>query len=454
MAEALRSVLSRTAGTLQIVRAWPRQRSIPFAPYEKQLELRDRRVRETVRYASRCVPYYRAQLGKLGMDPRDVRSASDLVALPLIARQDLLLAPDDFRSIASGSGCLTVRTSGSTGEPLDVLHDRASALANIAYSERERAVDIALLGRAGYQVLALEYRESTLAHVRAFYDSAAFRPRRPGFTFVPTEEPMEHALAAFDTVRPDVVVGPGSWLEVVFEAIASADRSIPLPALVVYGGSGMSPAGRELIERELGVPVLSRYNAGEALKIGYLCEAREGFHLHDDLCHVEIVDEEGAPVAESERGIVVISNLVNRGTVLLRYALGDHARLTSEPCACGRPSRRLLSLEGKRNVIMRLPDGTALHARALWGVIKQVDGVTRFQLVQHEPAYVEVRLQTADRPAFERMLPDVLPGLESLLRGCRVEATWHERLLPEPGRRFEPIVALGDAERRDRGGRS
>jgi phenylacetate-CoA ligase len=81
----------------------------------------------------------------------------------------------------------------------------------------------------------------------------------------------------------------------------------------------------------MGVPVLSRYNAGESLKIGYTCEQRDGFHLHDDLCVVEAVGPDGAAVPEEERGAVVISNLVNRGTVLLRYDLGDYVALEDPP---------------------------------------------------------------------------------------------------------------------------
>lgn len=431
--------LSRAAGTLTIARAWPRQRQVPFWSRERIEELRDRRLRETVRHAVRHVPHY------AGLDPERFGSPADLTRLPMISRADLLAEPAAFRSTAvRATRSLVVRTSGTTGEPLDVLHDAPSALRNIAYSERERAVDASLLGgRGSRRMVALEYSLGTLLEVRAFYDAAAYRPRRPALTLVASEEGVDAAVAALARLRPDVVVGAGSWIETVFQAVAATTRP-HLPALVVYGGSAVTPEGCALIEHELGIPVVSRYNAGEAFKIGYTCEARAGFHLHEDLCHVELANGEGAPVAEGGRGEVVISNLVNRGTVLLRYRLGDHARLTTEECACGRTSPRLLDLEGKRNVIVRLPDGSPLHARALWGVIKRADGVRRFQLVQRETDRFEARLETADRATYDAMLPSVLEGLEALLPGCRVDARYHERLEAAPGERFEPIVALGE----------
>jgi len=438
--------LRRAAGTLDILRAWPGQRRLPYEPLKRQLEARDRRVRDVLGHAARHVPYYRTTLREVGSDPREVRGADDLARLPLISRTDLVEQGAAFRSeaVREAEG-LVIRTSGSTGEPLDVLHDRRSALQNIAYSERERTVDIALLGKRTYRSLAFEYSSGTLIVVRAFYDEAAYRPRRPGFAFVPSEEPVERSLEAMRSIRPDVVVGTGSWLAVVFRAVASSPRATPLPALVVYGGSKMAPASCSLIEDDLGVPVLSRYNAGESLKIGYTCEERDGFHLHEDLCLVEVLGPDGTPVIEGERGAVVISNLVNRGTVLLRYQLGDYGRITSTPCACGRPSRRLVDLEGKRVVNLRLPDGTAVHSRTLWGVIKRADGVRRFQIVQHAPARFEIRLVTDDRSTYDEILPNILSGIRRLLPGCDVDASWHVELHTEPGRRFETIVPLAES---------
>ena len=431
--------MNRLGGTLTILRAWPGQRRLPYEPLDRQFEARDGRLRDIVTYASRHVPAYR------GLDPAEIRGADDLARLPLISRKDVLEDRAAYRSdaVPEADG-LAIRTSGSSGEPLDVLHDRRSALANIAYSERERAVVVTMLGTKSYRSLAFEYSLGTLLVVRAFYDRAAYRPRRPPFAFVPSEEPLERSLAALESIRPDVVIATGSWLEPIFREVVAANRPIPLPRLLVHGGSAMSASCRELIEDELAIPVVSRYSAGESLKIGYTCEARDGFHLHEDLCVVELIGHDSAPVADGERGSVVISNLVNRGMVLLRYELGDYARITSAPCSCGRTSRRLVELEGKRVVNLRLPDGSTVHSRTLWGVVKRADGVRRFQIVQREQARFEVRLVTDDRSTYDAILPSILSGMRALLPGCEVDVSWHAELHAEPGRRFETIVPLDD----------
>ena len=108
------------------------------------------------------------------------------------------------------------------------------------------------------------------------------------------------------------------------------------PAVVVYGGDKMSAEGRRLIEREFSIPVLSRYSAVEAFRIGFTCERSTSFHLHEDLCVVRVVD-----------GEIVVTDLTNRGMVLLNYRLGDTGQLGPAGCDCGRTSALLTELEGR-----------------------------------------------------------------------------------------------------------
>ena len=92
---------------------------------------------------------------------------------------------------------------------------------------------------------------------------------------------------------------------------------------------------------------MSRYNAAEAFKIGFYCEQRTGFHLHEDLCHVRIAGADGATAGPGEVGRIVISNLVNRASVLLNYPIGDLGAIAAEPCPCGRTLQGPLGAGGQ-----------------------------------------------------------------------------------------------------------
>jgi len=61
----------------------------------------------------------------------------------------------------------------------------------------------------------------------------------------------------------------------------AVQRDLPLhrPKCVTYGADPLADADRPLIEAELGVRVVSTYQAAEALRIGFQCEERRACHL-------------------------------------------------------------------------------------------------------------------------------------------------------------------------------
>jgi phenylacetate-CoA ligase len=205
----------------------------------------------------------------------------------------------------------------------------------------------------------------------------------------------------------------------------------------------MSSQGRDLIEHHFGIPVLANYSAVEAFKIAHFCEVRTGYHLYEDLIDLWLVAPNGEPCAAGELGEVVISNLVNRGTVLLNYRLGDLARLSGEACPCGRTSRVLSSLEGRVSQIVHLPSGDLVHPFVLLQMVRRHGDVTRWQLVQHEPDRFELKLVTADRTAYDRVAESVANEARELLQGARVDVAYHESLDLGPGGKFRPVVPMG-----------
>ena len=61
----------------------------------------------------------------------------------------------------------------------------------------------------------------------------------------------------------------------------------------------------------------------------------------------EIVDADGRPT--DDVGEVVGTELHNRSMPFVRYRQGDLARISDEPCRCGRHTRLLVDLVGRRN---------------------------------------------------------------------------------------------------------
>ena len=417
-------ILRKAHGSAVVARALRGQRRLPFLPRQKLEALRDRRVRSVVSHAARTVPFYRDLFSRERIDPREIRTADDLARLPVLDKDLVRSRPEMFLSEGrAGRGALSFLTSGSTGAAMRVHHDRRSVLTNIAFGERERAPLITACGTFRPKELYVGNETSVMRDVSAFYLENTLMPARPRRRFVSVREPVEEVAALVNSESPDILVGYGGWIDLFFKTVTARGLELHPPKLVMYMAEALPAGGREHIEGSFGVPVWSRYSAAEAFKIGFYCEERTGFHLHEDLCHVRIADAEGGSVSTGKQGQIVISNLVNRASVLLNYPIGDLGSITQERCPCGRTFRSLSELEGRVEDIITLPDGGFVHPRAVWQVFKEDDEVLQYQLTQHDLHRFALTLTTLDEDAYRRALDRGLPELRRLLGpGAAIES--------------------------------
>ena len=135
-----------------------------------------------------------------------------------------------------------------------------------------------------------------------------------------------------------------------------------------FSGQGLLPTAqiglpdffRRAAEEKFKAQVFSTYGAVEALKIGFECEHHAGLHINIDLYPVRVVNRGGDSLPRADSGDIIVSNLVNRATVLLNYRLGDVACLLPEPCTCGRSLPLLSAILGRSDDWIRLPSGQSI----------------------------------------------------------------------------------------------
>lgn len=438
------TILRKIYGNSLVLAAAYRRRGIAYCDREKIVRHRDRRVRKLVCFAASEAPYYREWFREHGMDPREIKTAADLAGLPVLEKATVIKDPERFRSESRrGRTAIKFTTSGTSGTPLTFYHDRRSILANMAFGEPERSAKAEFMVKPfGYSKLGISRTASTFTKVRAFCNDNTLVPMQPRSERLNITDPLEKVIDSIRRLKPSIISGYGSYLELLFRYIHERNIEIPLPQLIRYGSDGMTEPGRKLINEQFGLPVVASYNAVECFKIGFQCGQGPAYHLHEDLCHVRIAGEGGETLLAGETGSVIISNLVNRGTVLLNYRLGDVASLSEEPCTCGRTLRLLADLEGRAEDMLTLADGHFLHPRAVWAVLRKAAGLLRYQLVQYEPERFELKLVTTGEEAYKNIVEQVSPEMKSLLgRATLIEIRRYEDLLPDRSGKFRPVIS-------------
>lgn len=405
------SLAARLGWSAYVAAHAPGQTRFPFAGEATIVRAQSRRVRAAVAHAYRTVPYYRELMRARGLAPEDFRRVGDLAKLPLLDRGQVQRDPEYFVSTAQPlSRYRRVASSGSTGAPLTAYWDWPAHFRSAAYALRGRPAWVRHLGS----------RQTVIsppgASVRAGQDfnrrtaMVGGLVRRQNLSML---DPPEVNVELINDFRPQVIGSYGSYLDDLFLYLERSGARMHRPALVGYGADDLPSRAREAIAKR-GIGLAGAYQAVEVLNIGFECGRGTGLHLNVDLCPVTILGPDGAPCEVGEPGEVVVSNLVNRATVLLNYRLGDLASRLPERCPCGRTLPLLSPVEGRSDDWVQRSDGARVHPQSVCQCFRGESGVWRYQVVQPERGRLEVAVVPApgaDAAAIEARVRDRLAAV-------------------------------------------
>ncbi len=198
----------------------------------------------------------------------------------------------------------------------------------------------------------------------------------------------EQRLAIMTAVPPTVVCCTPTYalrLAEVAEATGPGGlASLGVRVVIVAGEPGGSIAPtRRRIETAWGARVIDHHGLTEVGPVSFECWEAPGFlHLNEAeyICEVLAPDSD-RPVADGERGELVLTNLGRIAHPVLRYRTGDLVVRRSERCLCGRTFARL---EG--GVLARVDDmvtvrGVNVFPAALEAVVREFADIAEFRAI-------------------------------------------------------------------------
>lgn len=209
-----------------------------------------------------------------------------------------------------------------------------------------------------------------------------------------TDKESAECCDLINRVKPHAIVGYTGMLAEVAR-FARDHRALHWKSrTIITTAEGLMPGQRELLQDVMGREVFNSYGSREVMNIGSECEKHRGMHMPTDNLRVEIADERGFPMAPGKEGRVLVTDLHNAASPMIRYEVGDIGIMwPDEPCACGRPFPRLASVEGRIQEIIQTPGGPMT---LIWLTIllKDYPWVEGFQVVQDHRDQLTLRLVT------------------------------------------------------------
>jgi phenylacetate-CoA ligase len=155
----------------------------------------------------------------------------------------------------------------------------------------------------------------------------------------------------------------------------------PVERVICTGEPGGSlPAVRQRIEEGFGARCYDHAGLTEAGPFGYPCTEGHGLHLYDDEFVCEILDHELRPVADGERGELVLTPLRRTGFPVLRYRTGDVVVNVEGACPAGHDDRWLPGGIVGRSDDMVVIRGMNVYPSSIEEAVRSVSSAGEFRI--------------------------------------------------------------------------
>lgn len=324
--------------------------------WNKEMECADReamqalqleKLQKTVKHGYANVPHYKKAFDEAGIKPEDIKSLEDIRKLPFIMKEDIATNyPTGLFAVPQEDIMRIHASSGTTGKPkivgytqndLDMWGECVARGLSMAGADKNSIVQIAY----GYGL----FTGGLGAHIGAETMGAMVIPMSSGNT--------QKQLMFMQDMKSTILCCTPSYALTIAEQVEKAGlvpgKDIHLKA-GVFGAEPWTQAMRDSIEAKLGLKAHDIYGLSEIMGPGVSmsCEYNCGMHVQEDYFYMEVVDPDTLePVADGEKGELVITTLGKEGMPLIRYRTRDICYLMREKCQCGRTTARMSRVFGR-----------------------------------------------------------------------------------------------------------
>jgi len=399
--------LNLTVNTFYTARQFIKRQNTP----EEITRIQNEKLRRLIGYCYQNIKYYRELFDENHINPDSIKTAADLVKVPVLTKNELRSRFWDFLPNQLPA-CRVSRTSGSTGIPVCILSDINSRLNNSAAVIRYRKqLGINLLT----PIITLQKnelqprKEPHWTFLQGLHKTWYINP----YTNIRAE--IDYSIEILSKLKKPAIIAITPAIRALAYRIRDGILPKIKPCAVLTTGEFLSNQVRELLEDTFKVKVTDIYACNEAGDIAWQCTEGQLYHINADNCIVEII-KDGRPAEESQTGEVVITNLNRYSMPFIRYKNGDLARFAFQDCPCGCKLPAISEIIGRTGEDIYLPDGRIIPWNQLKGFMNH-SGIRQFQLVQNSDASLTIKFVPEYKSDVEQTKNILISRFKGLLGG-------------------------------------
>ena len=429
---------------------------------DRTMEVREKRLRHLLRYASEMSPFHRRRLQGIDLESCHLEDLPTLSKSEMMANLDDVftdrsLRREDIEAFISDHTNLGVyfkdkyalcHTSGSQGQPALVVQDKHAIITSFAAQfARGNKVKRKFLPHIGR--LVNPARMVIITQRPGFYPSSTFfnyfpRVAEPYIKLqrMSVFDPIEEIVQRLNDFQPTFITGYTSSLEYLAREQEAGRLRLREGGKLEQMNSmsePLPPAVAERIENAFGVHVTNSYSMAECMALSCGCPVCRGSHLNSDLAILEVVDANNRPVPKGTPGSkVLLTNLYNLVQPIIRYEIDDMVTMSTTPCACGNLLPLIESVGGRAKDQLWIEINGRSRDLPIYVFLAALDNETN--LAEHQILQTGINtfiLRAAAQPgkplSVERLRSYVHQSLasEGIADVINLEVELVERILPD-----------------------
>ena len=416
------------------------RRALESSQWWSPQQLRDHqleRLKRLLRRAKEQVPYYRDLLA--GIDFESWWDTAELARLPFLTKP---IISQNLERMKAGDavGLSRFNTGGSTGKPLIFYIGRERVSHDVAAKWRATRWWNVDIGDPEIVVWGSPVELGSQDRIREWRDRLLRTRLIPAFEMSPAN--LDRFVAEIRRFRPRMLFGyPSSLSRIAAHARDKGVRMDDLGIRVVFVTSErLYDEQREMLQAVFGCPVANGYGGRDAGFIAHQCP-QGGMHITAEDIIVEIVGDDGRPLPPGAAGEVVVTHLATGDFPFIRYRTGDVAVLSERSCSCGRGLPLLEEIQGRTTDFIVARDGTVMHGLALIYVLRDLQGIAQFKIIQHDLDETTVQIVRGDDydPGSEREI--VAEFRKRLGEEVNIRIEYPEEIAAERSGKFRYVVS-------------
>jgi phenylacetate-CoA ligase len=398
--------------------------------------------RKLLQFVIEHSPFYARRFASSGARLSDFQTIDSLRNLSVLARQDLQSAGDEFfcQDMPADQGEIGVtQTSGSTGETVRVRKTGITQLFWHTYTLRNCA----------WHQIPFDARYTIIRpNVDAYSEQPnwgapfAFLFKTGPTQIIPIITPLAEQVELLRKFQPETLLINPSNLRGLIDLWGDEGSGLSKLTFIKSIGETLQEDLRQAVaELDAGISVIDGYSSQECGAIAMQCPDGGGYHVMSESLIVEILDQDGEPCAPGQIGRIVVTDLHNLASPIIRYDIGDYAQL-GETCSCGRGLTKLDKILGRtRNLVVK-PNGDRHWPLVGFHSFDTIAPIRQYQLIQETVERITVRFVT-DEP----LTPDQKAAFTVLLQkalGYEFEMDildQRDKLPLQPGGKFEEFIS-------------